>query len=236
MKPSQSPSLSDVSAISESKSPKKEKIEYQGIHYCDPQEVDVGAGLRKLREEKGHSLRHLAEISGLAANTLSLIENGKSSPSVKTLQKLAQALGVPLTAFFESGAPRKRIAHVRADDRTSIRMETGMLEDLGTSVTECNIEPYLLTLYPYAISEPPASVHTGHEFIFCLEGSLEYIVDNNKYLLEMGDSLFFEAHLPHRWLNPGNQITKAILMLCPDDERERPGQRHFRSAQPLLSG
>lgn len=213
----------------------EEKKKMQNQVSSDQQEVDVGAGLRKLREEKGHSLRHLAEISGLAANTLSLIENGKSSPSVKTLQKLAEALDVPITAFFDSGTPPVRIAHVRSSERESSRIETGLLEDLGTSVTDCNIEPYLLSLSSYAISEPPATVHTGHEFVFCLEGCLEYIIDNKKYLLEAGDSLFFEAHLPHRWLNPGKPTTRAILLFCPDDNRERPAQRHFRADGPLFT-
>ena len=63
--------------------------------------IDVGKRLRLLRSEKGLSLRALAELSGLNFNTLSLIENAKSSPSVSTLQRLAIALDVPITTFFE---------------------------------------------------------------------------------------------------------------------------------------
>src|SRR3989304_10540717 len=65
-------------------------------------EVDVGLSLRTLREECGFSLRALAEKSGLSVNTLSLIENRKTSPSVGTLQKISAALQVPMIAFFLS--------------------------------------------------------------------------------------------------------------------------------------
>ena len=69
-----------------------------------PAEMLVGKNLRDLRNRRGLSLRALAERSGLNVNTLSLVENGKSSPSVGTLQQLAQALDAPITTFFETEA------------------------------------------------------------------------------------------------------------------------------------
>ncbi|MCE1252519.1 MAG: helix-turn-helix domain-containing protein, partial [Anaerolineae bacterium] len=72
-------------------------------------ELLVGMKLRYLRNQKGFSLRVLAERSGLNINTLSLVENGKSSPSVSTLQQLARALEVPITSFFESEPQEKQI-------------------------------------------------------------------------------------------------------------------------------
>ena len=66
----------------------------------DPAEVLVGRKLRELRNRKGLSLRALADRSGLNVNTLSLVENGKSSPSVSTLQQLALALEVPIATFL----------------------------------------------------------------------------------------------------------------------------------------
>lgn len=63
--------------------------------------------MRELRTERGLSIRALAEASGLAVNTLSLIENGRISPSVSTLYRAASALGVVITAFFELPAPQQ---------------------------------------------------------------------------------------------------------------------------------
>jgi transcriptional regulator with XRE-family HTH domain len=65
-----------------------------------PEFVDVGGRLRDIRQERGLSLRALSEVCGLSVNAISLIERGISSPSVSSLQRLAVALDVPITAFF----------------------------------------------------------------------------------------------------------------------------------------
>ena len=70
-------------------------------------------------------------------------------------------------------------------------------------------------------------VHTGREFVFCLEGLLAYMIEDQEYLLEPGDSLLFEAHLPHRWQNAGAALTLSLLVFCPSDEHDRPTELHF---------
>jgi len=189
--------------------------------------VDVGRRLRELREERGLSIRALAEKSGLNVNTLSLIENGKSSPSVSTLQQIAVALRTPITAFFETGAPKNSIAHVRASNRPRAAFAHGTLEDLGVDVSGHAVEPFVVTLEPNADSGAHPIVHTGHEFVFCLQGRIEYMVEERAYLLEPGDSLLFESRLPHRWRNVAAAPAQAILVLCPSDERDRPAGQHF---------
>src|SRR4030066_1937087 len=79
-----------------------------------PPLIDVGRNLRDMRAERELSIRSLAELSGLNVNTLSMIENGKSSPSVSTLQQLASALEVPITAFFENDVPKNNISYQKA--------------------------------------------------------------------------------------------------------------------------
>jgi quercetin dioxygenase-like cupin family protein len=70
-------------------------------------------------------------------------------------------------------------------------------------------------------------VHNGHEFVYCLEGRLIYEIEEQLYLLEPGDSLLFEAHLPHRWMNAESVPSRSLLVLCPGEERGRPVERHF---------
>ena len=70
-------------------------------------------------------------------------------------------------------------------------------------------------------------VHTGREFVYCLEGNIAYTVDSEMYTLGPGDSLFFEAYLPHRWKNVDSTPSRVLLMLCSSDERDQPVQRHF---------
>ncbi len=192
-----------------------------------PVAVDVGQRLRELRTGRGLSIRALAELSQLNVNTLSLIENNKTSPSVSTLQQLAAALEVPITAFFESDRPKTSLAHLTADQRPRVALTHGALEDLSAGLTSRAVQPFVLTLEPHADSGLQSIVHTGLEFVYCLQGQVTYQVEDRAFSLGVGDSLLFESHLPHRWQNVSDAAAQVLLVLCPADERDRPTERHF---------
>jgi transcriptional regulator with XRE-family HTH domain len=191
-------------------------------------DLDVGRCLRELRAGRGLSIRSLAEQSGLNVNTLSLIENSKTSPSVSTLQQLASALNVPITAFFETDTPKNNISYQKAGQRPRAAFAHGTLEDLGAGLTLQGGHPFLVTLEPKANSGTTPIVHTGHEFVFCLEGHLSYTIEDRVYPLDPGDSLLFEAHLPHCWINVGETLSRSLLVMCPTDESDHPTERHFK--------
>ncbi|HEY5270460.1 MAG TPA: cupin domain-containing protein [Anaerolineales bacterium] len=190
-------------------------------------EIDVGRRLRELRATHGLSLRALAEQSGLNVNTLSLIENRRTSPSVSTLQQLAQTLQVPISAFFETDHGNKLVVHQKAGNRPRAAFTHGSIEDMGAGMPRFGAESFIVTLSPNADSGKTPIVHTGREFVYCLEGHIAYSVDSETYLLEPGDSLLFEAYLPHHWKNMGTTHSRNLLLLCPLDERDHPKERHF---------
>jgi transcriptional regulator with XRE-family HTH domain len=191
--------------------------------------IDVGSRLRMLRAGASLSIRALAEMSGLNVNTLSLIENGKTSPSVSTLQQLAGALGVPVTEFFVTEQGNKTVVHQRSGQRPRAAFSHGVMEDLGAGMARFGAEPLIVTLEANADSGKNPIVHTGREFVYCLDGHVTYTVDTEKHLLEPGDSLFFEAYLPHRWKNADAMPSRVLLVLCSLDERDQPVKRHFAS-------
>jgi transcriptional regulator with XRE-family HTH domain len=190
-------------------------------------EINVGRRLRALRTERGLSIRALAEQSGLNVNTLSFIENGKTSPSVSTLQQVAAALELPINAFFEVKTNPQAIVYQKAEDRQSAGFTHGTLADLGAGFSRPGLEPFVVTLEPEADSGDTPIVHTGIEFVFCFEGAIGYEVDGQTFILEPGDSLLFEARLPHSWHNAGKAPSRSLLLLCPADERDHPDERHF---------
>ena len=192
-----------------------------------PAELLVGENLRLLRARAGYSLRGLAEKSGLNVNTLSLIENGKSSPSVGTLQQLALALEIPLTAFFESEQSEHQVVYTPASKRPKIPFGSTLLEALGQDLQGANVQPFIVNLQPGMGSETRMVVHTGHEFVYNLEGLLQYQVEEELFLLNPGDSLLFKAHLPHRWQNNGAVPAKFLLVLVPAGENEAQDSQHF---------
>lgn len=190
-------------------------------------EIDVGRRLRELRTSRGLSIRSLAEMSSLNFNTLSLIENQKTSPSVSTLQQLALGLEVPITAFFKTEAQHMDVIYQKSNQRPKAIFAHGKLEDMGDGMTLGEGIPLLLTLEPGADSGPEAIVHTGQEFVYCLKGCLTYTVAGKEYALKAGDSLIFEAHLTHRWENRGDTSSRSILILCPADANDRSAEKHF---------
>jgi len=202
------------------------------VGIADNVQVNVGRRLRELRAEHGLSIRALAEQSQLNVNTLSLIENDKTSPSVSTLQQIAAALKVPIVAFFETNLPKNSVAHILAEHRPQAAFAHGLLEDLGAGLTRRGLEPFVITLDPGADSGSHPIVHTGFEFVFCLQGQIAYSVEERTYVLEPGDSLLFESHLPHQWRNPTDRPSQAILVLSPTDTGDQPAERHFNVNEP----
>ncbi len=198
-----------------------------GAASAPPSDVDVGRCLRHRRGERKLSLRALAEQSGVSVNTLSLIENGKVSPSVSTLQRIAQTLRVPVTALFEPEIPRSDLVLVRSDSRRKAAFSHGSLEDLGAGMADPTLEPFIISLDPGADSGPNPIVHAGQEFVLCLDGQIDYEFIDRTYALAPGDSLLFDANLPHRWLNGRSATSKAVMVLCPFEGRDRPTLRHF---------
>ena len=192
-----------------------------------PWEISVGKRLQALRMEMGLSQRALAVMSGLNFNTLSLIENEKTSPNVSTLQQLANALNVPITTFFESVREREQIVFQKAGERQKTPFSQGQIEDLGGGMALGEATPLLLILYPHEVNDVDPISHSGQEFVYCLEGDLIFMVGDEEHHLEKGDSLIFDAHIPHRWENQSDESARAILVICPSDVNDRSVVQHL---------
>ena len=199
--------------------------------------VDVGNRLHQLREARQISIRALAQKSGLSANALSMIERGRASPSVSTLYRLADAMGVPMTDFFSPETARQKVVFLKAETRTRLPFPGGLWEGLGGEQFTGQVTPFMITLENGAGSGPSNIVHTGHEFVFCMHGQLEYQVEDQTFLLEAEDCLLFEAHLKHNWRNPGETVTNALIIISDYVEGDHPGPKHMKDPgnQPVSS-
>lgn len=191
--------------------------------------IDVGSRLRQLRQERGKSMRALARDSGLSTNALSMIERARTSPSVSTLYKIADALEVPITAFFRTEPPKQEIVFRKAAERNRVTITKGVWEGLGGESFVGHMEPFMLTLEKGGSSGPYGMLHTGHEFVMCLEGHVEYEVEDQHFNLDPGDSLIFAAQLRHKWRNTGEAIAKVMIVLAGFEQGERPSEFHLSS-------
>jgi transcriptional regulator with XRE-family HTH domain len=186
----------------------------------------VGNKLRTVRDERGLSQRELAQRAGVSTNAISLIERDENSPSVATLQSLATALNVKMSYFFDDHEPTL-VLHVKAKNRPIISSKGVHIEGLDGKLNYQEMEPFLISLKPNSGSGERQVVHTGHELVYCLSGSVEYLIDGRVYALEQGDFLLFEAHLPHLWRNVTDEDAAIMLVLQATGQTVQSVERHF---------
>jgi transcriptional regulator with XRE-family HTH domain len=188
-------------------------------------ESNVGTRLRALREQRGLSLRSLAEKCGLSFNTISLIERGENSPTVSSLHALALALDVKITDFFEEST-EQAVVYVKRDQRLRSEGNGLIMESLGLGLRHQQLEPFLMTVDTSTGNADDLVSHSGQEFVYCLEGTLEYRIGSHCYELESGDSLLFEAGQPHCFQNAGT-APAVILIIFQAAEGSLISNRNF---------
>ena len=166
-------------------------------------EVAIGHQVRAFRRQQRMTVAELARLSGVSGGMLSKIENGLTSPSLSTLQTLSHALSVPLTAFFSKFEENRHVVHVKAGqgvetERAGTRAghQYNLLGHIGPNSSGVTVEPYLITLTTESDIFPTFQ-HDGIEFIYMLEGEVDYGHGNRVFRLCPGDSLFFDADAPH---------------------------------------
>ena len=191
-------------------------------------EESLGNRLRELRRQQALSLRALAEKSGLSANTLSLIENGKTSPSVATLQQIALALNVPITAFFDTEIRRDPVIYTKHDQRTASAFAHGTLEEMGSGVGTEGLQPFIANLNPTATSGTQPLVHDGSEFVYCLSGQVVYVVLEETYTLTPGDSLLFTSKTPHSWRNETEELARVMIIMALEKDPNQSTRNHYQ--------
>ncbi|WP_371038654.1 helix-turn-helix domain-containing protein [Rhodosalinus sp. FB01] len=182
----------------------------------------IGAQLRRARQGAGLSLAALSEVTDVSIGAISNIERGTSSPSIRTLRSLTNALGISIGDLFgEGGEPSRPSPEfvVRRDDRRRLRFwRTGISKELLTRVEQTNIELFYLTIEPYG-STGDAYTHRGEEAGFVIEGLLELTVDSETVVLREGDAFGFRSDRPHSFSNPAGQWAR-VLWVNTGNEKE----------------
>jgi len=188
--------------------------------------MELGVKLKSLRKERSFTQKELAQRAGVSVNAISLIEREEISPSVSTLQNLAGALQVKISYFFSDDTTAHTLL-CTAETRPHIVTEGVNIESMGKAIPNQQIEPFIVTLPPHTDSGPQPVVHTGHEFIYCLNGMIDYQIGGQKYTLSPGDMLIFEATQPHIWSNPADTASKMLLVLQSPETSRNVSRQHF---------
>lgn len=178
--------------------------------------VDVGARLKALRMERNLSQRDLAASSGVTNGMISMIEQNKHSPSVATLNRITDALGISFSEFFSTS---EEVAEpkifFRAGDLT--RMVDGKLEiSIVAGERRQKAMQILYEIYhPGGDTGPDMLAHPGEEGGVIISGEIEVMVGDRREVLKAGDAYYFESNIPHRFQNIGSEPVVLVSACTP---------------------
>jgi len=172
----------------------------------------IAQKLLELRRQHGLTLAAVGQKTGVSVSFLSSLERGYSNASIATLQKLARLYDTNVLAFFADEDDSRRM--VRARERKVLVPNPGVQMEL-LAFGKKAMEPHLFRIAPGADSGGSYS-HEGEEFIYVLQGKIEVWIDEiENYVLEAGDSLYFESTHAHRWQSLSQKETLLLWVNTP---------------------
>ncbi|MFN7952722.1 MAG: cupin domain-containing protein [bacterium] len=201
-------------------------------------QLAMGAKIQRLREEQGRTLQDLANATGLSESRLHAYETSIAEPAIGELLKIASALDVSISRFFQTeNEVERRVEVVRASERWAVQPRTEAGESLNYRyqalshrLTEKRMEPFLIEVPPGAGGALPQSAHDGEEFLFVLAGRLEVEVGGEVHRLSAGDSIYYDSRLKHslRAIEGGSARLIACVAQARRATPDNPLGRAFR--------
>jgi transcriptional regulator with XRE-family HTH domain len=184
--------------------------------------LHIGRKIRDLRKKAGLILQDLSDRTSLSKPLLSQIEKGVVSPPIATLLKISKALDVNISFFFQNDDSEERVVLVRSDESRVVdsryfgREEGGYYyEALAYKKSKKYMEPFLVEFKRRKAGELAYFSHEGEEFIYLLEGTLEFRTETQQYVMHPGDSLYFDSSLPHAYRALERKNAKALTVVYP---------------------
>lgn len=185
----------------------KRELGKPAVDRAPQEQKPLGPQLRRMRQRRSMALSEAAAQAGISAGFLSSLERAQANASVATLQRLATAYGTTVMELFHT--PRHHGRLVKPNERRVLEVHPGVRMELLSSGAPM-LQSMLFRVVPLAGSEGSYS-HQGEEFIFMISGTLEIWLDELQcFVLQAGDSFWFESTHGHRWFNPGD--TEAALV------------------------
>ncbi len=180
----------------------------------------VGQKLLRLRTEQGMSLQQLASISDVSGPAIHKIERSDMVPTITTLLKLCNALGVPVNTFIEDGEDEPEpVCYINADERSSVfTPHAGLfLEGISGPYQSFSTAAAVAIMAPGSNSGRKLLRHPGEELVHVTSGEVEFQVGDKKYRLGPGDSLHFRGDVPHKWENTSKELAEMIWVALRKD-------------------
>ncbi len=177
---------------------------------------ELGRLLRIYREKSNRHLGEIAEKAGISISMLSQIERGKVSPSIDTLVMVCRAQDIDIGELFRRLSPDVPVRLHKSGERLKLERNGIRYEQLMTTqVSAFPIELFLIEIGVGCATEMSGGGHEGVEMGYVLQGSALLTVGGADYRIDDYDSVYFSANLPHRIINRGRRLFKAVWSISP---------------------
>jgi transcriptional regulator with XRE-family HTH domain len=176
--------------------------------------MNLGKRIQDLRRQRGLSTGELAARVQVTSGFISQLEHAKTDPSLQTLQRVAAALQVPLSNLLRDDEVKPQVT--RKGERHVVHLGNGGLRaSILSPLPSHNLELVLLELLPGGVSWTKGRFHEGHECHLVVKGTVRAYYGDDAYLLEEGDSIFWDGTTPHRLENVGDEGAQIVMALTP---------------------
>lgn len=183
--------------------------------------IAISAAVKALRSKNQLTVQDVAAKTGLPKNVLDEIEAGETIPPVATLLKLARAFNVGMAAFFEGEPGGNAVSVTRSGERTRLRRRPHhhegevdyIYEALETRKPYKHMEPFFVEFMPMETADMVFTSHEGEEFLYLLEGKLEFRSGERVEVLHPGDSIYFESERSHSFRSLDRSSSKAVVVV-----------------------
>jgi transcriptional regulator with XRE-family HTH domain len=174
----------------------------------------ISEKIRELRTDRGITLKEMSAVTGLSISFLSQVERGTSSLAIQSLEKIAEALDVPISEFFSE--PDRQKYMVRQDDRREFQIESSRATyaSMAGRFFGRKLDPLIVEL-PSNFDDGKLYNHPGEEFYFVMDGEVIFTIEEDEYHLKDGDTIHFPSETDHRWRNPLDKPCKLLCIVTP---------------------
>ncbi len=183
-------------------------------------ELQLGAKIRKLRQERRLTLQELSDLTGLSKPLLSQIENDQVTPPLATLLKIAKGLKVGIHYFFEDEGDRQKYVLIRGGQIGASRRRSGsdategyLYRPLAPGIRHKQIEPFIVEFEMTEWDNSYFYSHEGEEFLYIVDGELEFHYGQEVMILKAGDSIYYDSSEQHGYVSVGATKARAVAVL-----------------------
>ena len=179
--------------------------------------IELAQRIKNRRREMNLTLEQVATRTGLTRSVLSKVENFRVTPSLPALGKIAQALGTSVSELTAGLSERPQLVFVQKGEGVCVERdepESGMTYESLAHDRYCKLMEPLLLDVPAGKARQAALAHEGEEFLYLLEGCIDFEYEEEIYNLVAGDCVYFDAQVVHRIINRGPNNAKVLCIFA----------------------